>query len=116
MPERPFQKLTIQELSLLKAYLSSCLEAVLDQRLFEMTKKDPRPHYLTNIINELSRSPNNLTKKQIEQIRSLEGHSDVLSHKLSVHRVKGIIVDESDCPSLLQPIDITKKEEKKKDK
>lgn len=34
MPERPFHKLTLQELSLLKAYLTICLQAVLDHDFF----------------------------------------------------------------------------------
>lgn len=47
---RFLRPLSLQELSLLNAYLMLCLQSLLDIQSFEQSKKNPKPHYLTNII------------------------------------------------------------------
>jgi hypothetical protein len=43
--------LTLQELALLRSYLSISLEAILDPPRFKQAKNYPRAHYLTNAID-----------------------------------------------------------------
>jgi hypothetical protein len=91
-PERPLKHINLQELSLLKSYLTICLQAILDPLSFEVSKKNPKPHYLTNTIDELSRYPA-VPTRQINELRVLEGRSDHIVQKNMIRPLKGIIID-----------------------
>ena len=51
LPPRPLENPSLQELALLKAYLSICYQSILDQVGFNESKLSPRPHYLTSLID-----------------------------------------------------------------
>jgi hypothetical protein len=95
---RPFRT---KELALLNLYFSICLEALLDKTAFDNAKRNPRPHYLSDFIASVPR-PKTISAKLLDEIRSLEGHSSALERKTRERTGRPIVVDEGDCPSLLQ--------------
>lgn len=48
---RPFNQLSLQELSLLKSYLTICLQAILDPGNFTASKLHPQAHFLTSLVD-----------------------------------------------------------------
>jgi hypothetical protein len=72
-----FHVFRTKELALLNLYFSICLEALLDQKTFDNSKRNPQPHYLSDFIATIPR-PKTISAKLLDEIRSLEGHSSAI--------------------------------------
>jgi len=86
------QPLSLQELSLLNAYLEICLQSLLDLHSFEEAKRNPKPHYLTGVVQMLPQNKR-LPQRQLEELRKLEGHSHAIVKQNNERRIKGIYIN-----------------------